>query len=408
MDYRVMRGAAVRLNFPVMENVDISSSVWYSNAPRSVSFDRDTTYISSVFTSGYYRTMTDYLKKNNTSEQNIGGTIELSGCNYNVGALLTHIAYPLEIRSASGRAFAGKEGYLGSVFGTFNFKNIFISSEISTDNNNNYAVRMGSAYKSKTTDLAIQFRSFDENFRSPYGSMFGEFSYPANEIGLYTGLVWKPNRTHRLFTFIDIYSSYSPPSSVDSVVYGFEIFGQYEYNINRNHKLTFRINEENKTAQATVNRIREVFQRDDVRFRAEYETKIIKDLIFRTRAEVRYLENKNIIDDEFGWAFFIDANYKATNWLRIKARTSVFSTPSYASAIWQFNYFYPGYSLTHSLYLDGTRSFLQAQFIIGKMINIHIRFENLYKPDETTLGSGNELINSNSQNRIYCQIDFKL
>ena len=408
MDYRVMRGAATRLDFPIISNMNISSSIWYSNAPRSISFDKDRTYIASVFTTGYYRTETDLLKKNNATEQNIGGTIEINGCNYNLGALLTHIAYPLEIRSTAGRAFSGKEGYLGSVFGSFNFKNVFISGEISTDNNNNYAVRMGSAYKSKELDLAIQFRSFDDKFRSPYGSMFGEYSYPANEIGLYTGFIWEPNKMHKISSFIDIYSSYAPPSTVDSVVSGFEIFGQYDYTINKKHKLTFRINEENKTRQSTVDKIRKVYQSDDIKFRIEYETKMIKDLIFRSRSEVRYLYNKNITDDEFGWSFFIDANYKMTDWLRIKGRTSIFSTSSYSSSIWQFSYFYPGYSLTSSLYLDGIKSFLQAQFTINKMISIHIRFENLYKPDETTLGSGNEQINSNSQNRIYCQIDFNI
>ena len=408
MDYRVMRGAATRMDFPIINNVNISSSLWYSDSPRSVSFSKDTTYISSVFTSGYYRTMTDYLKKNNTSEQNIGGTIELNGCNYSIGMLLTYIEYPLEIRSTAGRVFSGKEGFMSSVFGSFNFKNIFISTEVSSDNNSNYAIRLGSAYKSKELDMAIQFRSFDADFRSPYGCMFGEFSYPANEIGLYTGIVWKPNRTHKLFAYLDIFSSYIPTSTIDSVVSGFEIFGQYEYAFNKKHKLTFRINEENKTAQQTINRVKQVYQRDDIKFRIEYETKTIKKLTFRSRAELRYLEHKNIVDDEFGWAIFVDANYKMTDWFSIKGRTSVFSTPSSASAIWQFDYYYPGHSLTTGLYLDGIKSFLQVQFTISKAINIYIRLENLYKPDETTLGSGNELINSNMQNRIYCQIDFKI
>ncbi len=408
MDYRVMRGAATRLNFPIMNNLNISSSLWYSNAPRSVTFSKDSTYISSVFTSGYYRTKADYLKKNNTSEQNIGGTIEANGCNYNIGALLTYIAYPLEINSNAGRVFSGKEGFMSSIFGSFNFKSVFISAEISSDNNSNYAVRMGSAYKSKELDMAIQFRSFDDKFRSPYGCMFGEFSYPANEIGLYTGIVWKPNRTHKLFTYLDIFSSYAPTSSVDSVVSGFEIFGQYEYTFNKNHKLIFRINEENKTAQQTINKVKQVYQRDDVKCRVEYQTKIIKNLTLRSRAELRYLEHKNIIDDEFGWAISVDANYKMLDWFGIKARTSVFSTPTFASAIWQFDYYYPGYAFTTGLYLDGIKSFLQVQFTISKLINIYLRYENLYKPYETTLGSVNELIKSNMLNRIFCQIEFKM
>jgi hypothetical protein len=97
--------------------------------------------------------------------------------------------YGHEIRSGSGHIFSGKDGYMGSVFGSLNWDNILICSEVATDNNNNFGVKFTTAYKSKLLDATIQFRSFDENYRAPYGTMFGEFSYPANEIGLYTGAI---------------------------------------------------------------------------------------------------------------------------------------------------------------------------------------------------------------------------
>jgi hypothetical protein len=409
MDYRVMRGVATRLDFPIINNINISSSMWYSDAPRSAGYNsKDSSYISSIFTSGYYRTETDYLKKHNITEKSIGGTIEVNGCNYNIGVLLTHFAYPLEIRSTAGRVFSGKEGYFGSLFGTFNFSNVFISGEISSDNNSNYAVKIGSAYKSKELDLAVQFRSFDEKYRSQYGSMFGEFSYPANEIGLYTGLIWRPNKIHRLLTFVDIFSSYLQTSTVDTIVSGFEIFGQYEYNINNYHSLTFRIDEENKTTQKTIDKIKHIYQKDDITFRIEYESDLTKNLFFRSRAELLYISNKNIVEDEVGFAFFIEGNYQVNSWFKVSGRTTIFSSESFTSAIWQFEYFYPGYSMSSSLYLDGLRSYLQIQFTINKMLYVYLRYENQYKPNETTLGSGNELINSNRQNRFYCQLDFRL
>jgi hypothetical protein len=95
--------------------------------------------------------------------------------------------------------------------------------------------------------------------------------------------------------------------------------------------------------------------------------------MFRTRGECVYINNINITDDEFGYALFVEGAYKIFEWLKIQGRATVFLTPSYTSAIWQFEYFYPGYSLIPALYLDGFRSFVQLNFKISKVGNIYLR-----------------------------------
>jgi hypothetical protein len=115
--------------------------------------------------------------------------MEISSCNFSFGGLITYLDYGHEIRSSAGRIFSGASGFMGSVFGTVTYNNLIVCSEVSSDNNNNYGVKFTTAYKSKHLDATIYFRSFDEMYRAPYGTMFGEFSYPANELGLYTGIV---------------------------------------------------------------------------------------------------------------------------------------------------------------------------------------------------------------------------
>jgi hypothetical protein len=407
MDYRLMRGVTTRLDIPITSETKITSTLWYSNAPRSATFSKDSSYISSIYTTGYYRTLTEISKKNNFDELNLGATIEFNGCNYNIGGLLTYLDFGKEIRSTAARAFVGENGFMSSLFASFYFDKIDFCTEISFDNHSKVGLKLGTAYKSKTLDIAFQVRSFDEDFRSPYGSMFGEFSYPANELGLYSGIVWKPEAKYRLSSFFDWFYSYAPTSTVDTNVTGFHIFTQFDYVFKKELSFYARLDYKSKTNQTKVNNKNIIYQRDKIKFRFFEEYYFTKSFSIRTKADLVYLLNENIIDDELGVAFALEGKIKVNDWLSLKASSTIFSTASFQSTIWQFEYYYPGYSLSTSIYGDGVRSFLAAQFKISKYLDIHLRYINMYKPDVTSIGSSYELINSNQQNRIYCQFEFK-
>ena len=406
-DYNLMRGISTRLDFPLFSEHRISSTIWYSNAPRSATVSRDSTFVSSIFTASTYRTEADIARKNAISEKNIGATVELKNRNYNVGILLTHFDYDLEIRSSSSRVFAGKDGFMSSIFSSYNFNSITVSGEFSFDNHSNLGAKVGSIYKSRKLDLAFHIRSFDENFRSPYGSIFGEFSYPANEIGTYFGVVWKPQRKYKLSSYFDWFRTYERTYNIDTNVYGYEFFSQFDYSLSSKTSLYSRINYKNKTAQRRENNVRTYYQRGKTNFRIAGEHNFSRNFRLKNQLEIVDINNKKVIDGEFGFAGYLEGTYRITNWLRIQGRCSYFATDSYTSAVWQFEYYYPGYSYSPALFLDGVRSFLALQITPIRNLDIHFRYINLYKFDVEHLGSANERINTNQQNRIYCQIDFR-
>lgn len=407
MDYLRMRGIAGRFDFPLFWKNRISSSVWYSNSPRSATINKED-FVSSLYTASVYRTETDIAKKNAIYEKNIGGTLELNGCDYSIGGLLTYFDFSKEIRSNSSRAFVGKDGFMSSLFGILYFDKVNLSSEVSFDNNSKVGCKVGTAYKSKNLDVAFHFRSFDENFRSPYGSIFGEFSYPSNEYGLYFGTIWKPNQKAKLSSYLDLYRSYASTYTVDTNVYGFEIFTQYDYKFNSRNSIYGRVNYKTKTAQTRIDRQNVFFQREKLGIRLEGERRFTNFLKVRSRVDFVSIDNADVLENEFGAAAFIEVNIKVFDWLKIQSRVTYFSTDSYTSAIWQFEYYYPGYSYAPALYLDGTRSFLALQISPLKRLDIYLRYVNLYKFDVESLGSSYEKIDGNRQNRIYCQIDLKI
>jgi hypothetical protein len=407
MDYRLMRGVSSRLNFPLFADNRISSTVWYSNAPRSATVSRDSTFVSSIFTEGAYRTEVNIAKKNAISEKNVGATLEFEGCNYNVGALLTYFDYDLEIRSNSGRVFSGKNGYMSSIFSSYYFDRITISSELSFDNHSNAGFKFGTAYKSRKMDIAFHIRSFDADFRSSYGTIFGEFSYPANELGTYFGLVWKPERRYKLSAYFDWFYTYASTYNVDTNVTGFEIFTQFDCSLDAKTSFYGRLNYKSKTAQKRENNVFTFYQRDKSNFRIVGEHIFSKMFRLKSQIDFVHINNDKIISNEVGVAAYLEGTVRITNWLRFQCRSTYFATDSYTSAIWQFEYFYPGYSLSPALFLDGVRSFLALQISPYKKLDIYFRYINLYKFDVAYLSSANERINTNQQNRIHCQLDWR-
>lgn len=408
LDYRLMRGVTSQFNFPIFEKNRVSATTWYAKSPRSATFSKDSSYISSLFTTGTYKTENDFAKKNAIDEKNIGGILEFTGCNYTAGALLTYFDYGKEIRSTSSQAFVGQSGYMGSVFSSFTFNNVSLTSEISLDNKSYIGFKFGTAYKSNIMEVALHVRSFEEKFRSPYGSIFGEFSYPANELGIYSGIIWKPEKKYRFSAFFDWFTSYGNTYTVDTNVTGFDFFSQFDYIIDSRTTVYARLNYKSKTAQEKISKNVIFYQKDKTGIRLEGKHSFSKCFKLRSRLDFVYINNKNIIEDELGIAGFLESELKVTNWLKLQARATCFSTDSYNSAIWQFEYYYPGASYFPALYDSGTRAYIALQISPIKNLDIYLRYVNMYKFNVESLGSGYELIKGKQQNRIYCQIDLKI
>jgi hypothetical protein len=187
----------------------------------------------------------------------------------------------------------------------------------------------------------------------------------------------------------------------------FEIFTQFDNSLNSKTSFYTRLNYKSKTAQKRENNSITFYQRDKLGLRISGEHIFSKHFKLRSQIDFVHINNANVINSELGVAAFLEGTVRITNWLKIQGRSTYFSTDSYTSAIWQFEYYYPGYSYSPALYLEGMRSYLAVQLSPSKWFDIHFRYVNLYKFDEESLDENYEKINTNQQNRIYCQFDFK-
>lgn len=404
IDYSRFRG--ISLDYAIKTNeTTIKFGGFYSNTNKSATYDTVKGYISSIYTSGLYRTQTEINKIDKLKEVAYSGNISLSINNLIFGGGLFKLGYDKEIRTTSSKFTNNQNNLYKTIFGYYNQDEYAISSEFSLDQSNNHSFVFGGKYNFNKTQIAVQIRSFGQFYRSPYGNMFGEFSYPANEYGIYLGF-FSPifNRT-KLISFIDVFKTYGPTYSVEKPVYGFSIFNQFDYFLKKNLNGSTRLSIQNKTNQKKLENENKFFQETDLLLRQEVTYSVNNSLKIRLRGEISYIDNAKAVANEWGFASFMEMFYEI-NFMKLGARFSIFDTDSYNSAIWQYEYYIRGYMYSFPAYLKGSRYVFFAKIKLFEYLNIDLLCNYTHKNDVTTLGSGNDQIMRNYSTNLYLQINF--
>ncbi len=413
LESRRFRGASASAN--ILRNfkgADLFVDLFYSNQKRSGNIketDYGTRYISSVYTSGYYRSDTELSKKNAYSETISGGGLNIKSDYFSIGATALYIDNSLPIYSSSSSAFYGKHGLLKSLYANSEyFENIKLSTEYALDANENSAFIFGTIYKTDFANLTMNIRSYSKGFRTPYGNAFGEFSYPSNEEGVYFGLETKRYYGLQLSTYIDFFASKDSTYYVPDKVNGKEFLANLEYLFLPNNYLSFLYKYEKKTDYGTVSLIDSKVFYDAVKskYRLQYrgEYKILKQRL-RLKTGLEFANFDIPYESSNGMGYYFISKFITNFNLDIGLSYASFDTDDYDSAIWFYEYSLPGYPSILSLYLKGFRI---SSFIAYSLydITLSIRLTYLEKPDEKTLSSGWDQTFSPIDRRIYFQLDY--
>ncbi len=401
LDFSFFRGIALDYQFSIFGiNNKVGGFTSYQNYSGTLDSTRE--IISSIYNVGLYRTESEIAKKSTFNEfsYSINWSIDLSDLNIGVG--LFSISNNKDIQTSSSKFINGKNNLFKTLFLNYQKQNFATSSEVSFDGNNNLAITFGGLVSNKNNKIALNFRSFSENFRSPYGSHFGEFSYPSNELGLY--LAWTHNKTRNYtFTnFIDFFKSYGKTYYLDIPTTGFTAFSQFDYSKIRNLIYSLRAQLNNKTEKFSNDDVDKYYSRDNIRIRNEFFYKINSNFKMRVRAEYSYISNKGFLTDESGLAGFVELSYSNWNWT-FGSRYSMFSTDSYNSAIWQYEYFMPGNMYSFPAYLQGNRIVVFVNYNLLKKFKIFTIFTNTFKNNVDHLSSGYDEVFRNYSNSLILQ-----
>jgi hypothetical protein len=406
MDNSYFRGIAVDYNLKFGQS-KLKFGLFASLVPKAGTFDSVNYIITSVYNTGLYRTETEISKKSNFDEKAVSGNIiyEYKTFQFGIAGIFLNYEYPIQSQSAS--AFYGKSGLLKSHFGKYSSGTYAIGYEISLDAEENPAAKIATLVDLGNSEFTSHFRYFSEKFRSPNGVIFGEYSYPSNEMGLYLGFMYKGIKGVKIHNYIDIFKSIGRTYYIDGSVFGFGVFNQTEFHLDKRLDYLTRLKYDNKTDEEKIESKDIKFQKQRIFWRNELQYSVSKSLRARVRLETSYINFSKVIPSETGLAGFVELHYDFNN-IELIGRASVFSTPSYESAIWQYEYFIPGNLSVFSAYSDGSRLVLGSKFELFEMLHFQFLYINTSKNNLESLSSGNDKILNNSSNNFILQIELKI
>lgn len=408
LENNYFRGFALQRNWHLNSKSNIFTAFWISSTNRSAYIDTNFDIATSIKQDGYFRTTNEQKNRDNLNEKSIGGIFEWSNNNFLLGGSALSLDYNKPIYSKSKEAFWGSSGFLASLYANWYFDNITICSELSKDASGNLGIKAALTFESKKWSTAILFRSFDGNFRSPFGYNFGESSIPSNEIGLYWGINLKLIENMSISAYFDIFKNLTRTYDLSMPGKGNEVFSELEWKIAPKTIFRFRLRYEQKTEQSkdTSSHYR-IFQNSKYSVRADFENSISTKLRFRARIEGLLLEPEAINTNEKGILAFIELVWQPVKESRIGGRLTYFSTDSYNSAIWQYEGVMPGIMTAPALYGNGSRAYIFVKFSLFQSLDLWLKYTYLTKNNVNSLGSGWDEIQSNKDQRLLLQFEFK-
>lgn len=405
VDNYSMRGATLTKKWMLSPFSKLTTLLWASKTPKSGNLNADD-QITSLYSSGLFRTETEIAKQNTFTEKTIGGNIQWTLPIFTFGATGFWVEYDKEIVSVSQSAFKGKMGMLSSFYSYVDYRNISLGMELANDARNNLGFKSGAKIFNKDYEAGFHFRHFPSDYRSPYTYNFGESYMPANETGLYSALKWKKWENIDLNFYVDIYKGSDVGYNLDSPIRGFDVFSSFDWKI-KNNLISLQLKNEEKTSSVSIDGSRRnSIQKTRRSIRLEHRIDQANKYMVRFRAESCFVDFENAKQTESGYAGFAEIRYNISNDIQIGGRYSLFFTQSYESAIWQYESFIPGAMYSSAMYGSGMRVNLFFSIRLIEKLRIWGRYYETTKNNVDKLGSGLTEIPGNSDRRLSVQLDF--
>ena len=398
------RGAAASLNFG-----DFFFTGFYSNNYLDASIDSVTGEITSTPVDGLHRTLSELQKRKSASEKMLGGRIDYrSGGFLSLGVLYYHSSYsnpfqPSNVFDISGDQFDYSAFAYNLLFNRFVFSGEFSYNGISVASINTLQILI-----SKGFTFVSSVRSYPRNFFSLHGYAFGERSgATSNEVGIYTGIKWRTpigllNFYYDQFKFP--YATYYNPNPSNGDEYLIDFLTKPISNL----ELRARYKYENKDVAESFDNLNQIVKRLRQVFRGELIVTISQRIRLRGRFEYNSFRNAAVQEHENGYLIFQDVRYSPTNNFNLYGRIIFFRTDSFNSAIYEYENNLTGILSNLAMYGEGTRWYFIVKYGIARYLTLSFRYSETYKPKETSIGSGYNVIPGNLDNSLSLQLDMNL
>lgn len=395
---------------------------WYADNNKASTIN-ELNEVTSIAISPSFRTANEISKKNNLNERNITANIEYSITNNNndnnynniFGVLVTNFNYDKALNPTSSIYFKTSNTNSNNSINLYSLYNLYtkdkfsFGTEIAIDDNINYTTKISTQYYDKEFVFSNQLRVSSPEFRSMYGYNFGEIGNLGNQISYYNGIEYKGFKNIKFYNYFEYYSTINKINSLPNKQIGLDVFLETEYKFSKDLKLINRLKYEQKKEAANIVNYnqRVIFDRTKFDFRLELHHNIDNNNRLRLRYEKTFVNFAEHLNNETGDLAFLEYHGHIFEDLKFNSRITYFDTPSFNSAIWQYEYAMPGYTTTNAMFGKGYRLIFGIEYPIFDVLDLNLRYSSTFKNNVDKLGSGNLEILGNNDSRLIFQLNYK-
>ena len=189
----------------------------------------------SSLNSGNHRTQSELEKKQNATKFDVGSNLKYRSKDkkFQMGVSVLQTAFSDSVKTTSSptniHVFQAQSNFVYGANYSYNWQNFNFFGEFAQSQSGGKAIVQGvMASLSKRMQLAMHFRSYDENFHSFHGDPFAE-SGNKNEKGVYWGAKYKFNNKWELSLYYDKFQYPWLRFGVDQIGHGDEYLARLFY-----------------------------------------------------------------------------------------------------------------------------------------------------------------------------------
>ena len=414
-EVRYFRGAVTGMDFEKKYNFYL----FYSNNYLDASVDTTLDEASTIYYDGYHRTPSEISRKNSVKERLAGGRFFVDNDFLRLGVTYwnSNFSKPFKSDTLSGvelYSFSGDYANMVSMDYDFIYRNVNFYGEFARSNNGALA-GLGNLQVNfmGVADIVFSYRNYQKDFTDLHSYGFSDRSgRTQNETGFYTGIQLTPLKDLSVNVYYDQfkfpYRTYN--NTVSTVGNDFLVYS--EWKAGKQIAFNFKCKYQNMEGTRTVldeskRNIKVLDNRNQSNIRLGFVYQFSNGFRLRSRFEYVYVDYKDFGGDNKGFLFYSDARFVPIPKLILDARIIYFQTDDYDSRIYEYEDDIKGVMSNVGLYGKGTRLYLLAGYNVFNSLVLQAKYAVTYMDGVKSIGSGNDLVNGDINNKLNFGLELK-
>jgi hypothetical protein len=387
----------------------VSASFFYSKRRLPATTNTDGA-ITSFYTSGLYQTETEIVKQNIVQEESFGGNIdERIGETAMAGISVVEGLYNKDLLISPPYDLDGNKFHSVGIHMDIVSNDLNIFAEGASSLNGSSSELAGVIMKaSHSFTISTLVRSYGNNYNDPFSSGFGERGVVNGENGFYFGAELHPSQRLKLSGY---YDEFALTSSSLFPLDGHEFVFRCEFPFSKKIVAAVQVKEKIKELEDSepnqeLQSAEVIDSRRQQSLRVTLSNKITKAWTFRQRFELTRISYIISNDAETGMAMFGEALFHPSqSRLTSIVRMEFYDSNSYDSRLYEYESDLEGVYSDPPLYGKGIRWYVAGSFQVTNNIEFSCKYSETVKQGVQNLGSGDDEVQGNFDNRIAVQLD---